>query len=75
LSSDTDPIILRCVGLTLARLATEPPNATKIIHELGIAALVTIAVKYPTVPGIAQPVAKAFQVPPVSRSRSASNMP
>ena len=62
LSSDTDPIILRCVGLTLSRLAAEPANATRIIHELGIAALCNIAVKFPTIPGISQPVATAFQV-------------
>jgi len=61
-SSDADPIILRCIGLTLSRLSTEPVNSTRIIHELGIAALCNIAVKFPTVPGISQPVSTAFQL-------------
>ena len=62
LSSDPDPIILRCIGLTISRLSTEPSNSSRIIHELGIAALCNIAVKYPTIPGISQPVATAFQL-------------
>lgn len=62
LSSDQDPIILRCIGLTLSRLAMEPTNCQRIIHEGGIAALCNIAVKYPTIPGITQPVASAFQL-------------
>ncbi|KAJ1422636.1 armadillo-type protein [Ochromonadaceae sp. CCMP2298] len=62
LSSDQDPIILRCIGLTLSRLAMEPTNCQKIIHESGVAALGSIAVKYPTIPGISQPVASAFQL-------------
>jgi hypothetical protein len=62
LSSDPDPIILRCIGLSIARLSTEPSNSSRIIHELGIAALCNIAVKYPTIPGISQPVATAFQL-------------
>jgi hypothetical protein len=62
LSSDQDPIILRCIGLTLSRLAMEPTNCQKIIHESGVAALGGIAVKYPTIPGISQPVASAFQL-------------
>lgn len=61
LSSDQDPIILRCIGLTLSRLATEHSNCQRIIHEGGIAALCNIAVKYPSIPGITQPVASAFQ--------------
>ena len=61
-SSDADPIILRCIGLTLSRLSTEPVNSTRIIHELGIAALCNIAVKFPTVPGISHPVSTAFQL-------------
>jgi hypothetical protein len=62
LSSDQDPIILRCVGLTLSRLATEASNCQRIIKENGISALCNIAVKYPTIPGITQPVAAAFQL-------------
>eukprot|EP01038_Epipyxis_sp_PR26KG_P013506 gene13506-18121_t len=62
LSSDQDPIILRCVGLTLSRLAMEPSNCQKIIAESGITALCNIAVKYPTIPGISQPVSSAFQL-------------
>jgi len=62
LSSDQDPIILRCIGLTLSRLAMEPTNCYRIIQESGIAALCNIAVKYPTIPGISQPVASAFQL-------------
>jgi hypothetical protein len=62
LSSDQDPIILRCIGLTLSRLSMEPTNCQRIIHEGGIAALCNIAVKYPTIPGITQPVASAFQL-------------
>lgn len=62
LSSDQDPIILRCIGLTLSRLAMEPVNCQRIIQESGIAALCNIAVKYPTIPGISQPVASAFQL-------------
>ena len=62
LSSDPDPVILRCIGLAISRLSTEPSNSLRIIHELGIAALCNIAVKYPTIPGISQPVATAFQL-------------
>ena len=62
LSSDSDPIILRCIGLTLSRLAIDHNNSTRIIHELGIAALCNIAVKFPTVAGISQPVSTAFQL-------------
>lgn len=62
LSSDQDPIILRCVGLALSRLATEASNCQRIIKENGITALCNIAVKYPTIPGITQPVAAAFQL-------------
>jgi hypothetical protein len=62
LSSDSDPVILRCIGLTISRLSTEPSNSSRIIHELGIAALCNIAVKYPTMPGISRPVATAFQL-------------
>ena len=95
LSADTDPIILRCVSLTLSRshhvrsyprthplillsptsypskpllhtpisrLSAEPANAVRIIHELGISALCNIAIKCPSVPGISQPVATAFQL-------------
>lgn len=62
LSSDQDPIILRCIGLTLSRLAIEPANCARIINESGITALCNIAVKYPTIPGISQPVAAAFQL-------------
>jgi hypothetical protein len=62
LSSDPDPVILRCIGLTISRLSTEPSNSSRIIHELGIAALCNIAVKYPTMSGISQPVATAFQL-------------
>lgn len=62
LSSDQDPIILRCIGLTLSRLSMESTNCQRIIHEGGIAALCNIAVKYPTIPGITQPVASAFQL-------------
>lgn len=62
LSSDQDPIILRCIGLTLSRLALEPGNCARIISESGINALCNIAVKYPTIPGISQPVAAAFQL-------------
>ena len=62
LSSDQDPIILRCIGLTLSRLSMEPSNIQRIITESGIAALCNIAVKYPTIPGISQPVASAFQL-------------
>ena len=62
LSSGQDPIIQRCIGLTLSRLAMERTNCQKIIHESGVAALGSIAVKYPTIPGISQPVASAFQL-------------
>jgi hypothetical protein len=62
LSSDQDPIILRCIGLTLSRLSMESSNCQKIIHESGVAALGSIAVKYPTIPGISQPVSSAFQL-------------
>lgn len=62
LSHDSDPIILRCVGLTLARLSMEAANCQRIIHEYGITALSKIASKYPAVPGISQPVATAFQM-------------
>lgn len=62
LSSDQDPIILRCIGLTISRLALESTNCQRIIHEGGIVALCNIAVKYPTIPGITQPVASAFQL-------------
>lgn len=62
LSSDQDPVILRCIGLTLSRLASEPGNSNRIINENGIAALCNIAVKYPTIPGISQPAAMAFQM-------------
>lgn len=40
----------------------EPSNVQRIIFESGIAALCNIAVKYPTIPGISQPVASAFQL-------------
>ena len=62
LSSDQDPIILRSIGLTLSRLATESVNIGRIIHENGITALCNIGIKYPTIPGISQPVAIAFQL-------------
>jgi hypothetical protein len=62
LSSDQDPIILRCIGLTLSRLALEASNGPRIINDGGIMALCNIAVKYPTIPGISQPVAVAFQL-------------
>ena len=62
LSADTDPIILRCIGLTISRLSAEPANSHRIIHELGIAALCNIAVKFPTIPGITQPIATSFQL-------------
>lgn len=62
LSSDQDPIILRCIGLTLSRLALEASNSQRIINDGGIMALCNIAVKYPTIPGISQPVAVAFQL-------------
>eukprot|EP00981_Chlorochromonas_danica_P001531 scaffold334_cov173-Ochromonas_danica.AAC.7 len=62
LSSDQDPIILRCIGLTLSRLAMESSNCQRIIHEGGIVALCNIAMKYPSIPGITQPVASAFQL-------------
>jgi hypothetical protein len=62
LSSDQDPIILRCIGLALSRLALESVNSTRVISDGGIMALCNIAVKYPTVPGISQPAAVAFQL-------------
>lgn len=62
LSSDKDPIILRCVGLTLARLSTESANCVRIIQEFGVNALCNIAMKFPTVAGISQPVSTAFQL-------------
>ena len=62
LSSDNDPIILRCIGLTMARLALEPGNAAKIITDGGIMALCNITVKFPTIPGISQPASAAFQL-------------
>jgi hypothetical protein len=40
----------------------EQVNCTRIIQESGITALCNIAVKYPTIPGISQPVAAAFQL-------------
>jgi hypothetical protein len=62
LSSDQDPIILRCIGLTLSRLALESVNCHRIINDGGIMALCNIAVKFPTIPGISQPAAVAFQL-------------
>lgn len=62
LSSDQDPIILRCIGLTLSRLALESVNCLRIINDGGIMALCNIAVKFPTIPGISQPAAVAFQL-------------
>jgi len=62
LSSDKDPIILRCVGLTLARLSTEPANSSRIVQEYGVAALINIAMKFSSVPGISQPVSTALQL-------------
>ncbi len=62
LSSDQDPIILRCIGLTLARLALEAQNCPKIITDGGIMALCNIAVKFPGIPGISQPTSSAFQL-------------
>lgn len=62
LSSDQDPIVLRCIGITLARLAQEEANCTRMINEGGISALYSIAIKYPTVPGISQTVATAMQL-------------
>jgi hypothetical protein len=62
LSSDKDPIILRCVGLTLARLSTEPVNATRIVQEYGVAAIINIAMKSSDVAGISQPISTALQL-------------
>ena len=62
LSSDKDPIILRCVGLTLARLSTEAVNSTRIVQEYGVSALCNIAMKFSSVPGISQPVSTALQL-------------
>lgn len=62
LSSDQDPIILRCIGLALSRLALEPGNSSRVITDGGIMALCNIAVKYPTIPGISQPTVVAFQL-------------
>ena len=62
LSSDKDPIILRCVGLTLARLSTESANSTRIVQEYGVAALINIAMKFSAVTGISQPVSTALQL-------------
>ena len=62
LSSDQDPIILRCISLTLARLALEAQNCLKIITDGGIMALCNIAVKFPGIPGISQPTSSAFQL-------------
>ncbi len=62
LSSDKDPIILRCVGLTLARLSTEPVNSARIVQEYGVSALCNIAMKFSSVPGISQPVSTALQL-------------
>ena len=62
LSHDADPIILRCVGLTLARLSMEAQNCPRIIQEYGVTALSNIATKFPTISGISQPVATAFQM-------------
>eukprot|EP00605_Chrysophyceae_sp_TOSAG23-4_P001937 GSChrysophyteH1.ASY1.ANO1.2147.1 assembled CDS len=56
LSSDKDPIILRCVGLTLARLSTEPANSSRIVQEYGVAALINIAMKF------SSPVSTALQL-------------
>ena len=62
LSSDQDPVILRCIGLTMSRISLEASNTSRIVSESGITALCNIAVKYPTIPGIAQPVAVALQL-------------
>jgi hypothetical protein len=62
LSSDQDPIILRCIGLAMSRLALESANSTRVISDGGIMALCNIAVKYPTIPGISQPAAVGFQL-------------
>lgn len=62
LSSDQDPIVLRCIGITLARLAQEETNCARMINEGGISALCNIAIKYPIVPGISQTVASAMQL-------------
>jgi hypothetical protein len=62
LSSDQDPIVLRCIGITLARLSQEEANWSRIITDGGINALCNVSVKYPTVPGISQTVATAMQL-------------
>lgn len=69
LSSDQDPVILRAIGLTISRLSLDPANSGRIIYESGITALCNIGVKYPTIPGISQPIAMAFQL--LSSSASA----
>ena len=56
----------------LSRLSAEPANAVRIIHELGISALCNIAIKCPSVPGISQPVATAFQLLSATEAKSES---
>jgi hypothetical protein len=50
------------MGLALSRLALEPVNSSRIISDGGVMALCNIAVKYPTILGISQPAAVAFQL-------------
>ncbi len=62
LSSDQDPIILRCIALALSHLTLDPNNGPRIIADGGITALCNIAIKYPNIAGISQPVTEAFQL-------------
>jgi hypothetical protein len=62
LSSDNDPVILRCIGVALSRLALDPSNCTRIVNDGGTMALCNIAVKYASVPVISLPTAQAFHL-------------
>ena len=62
LSTDQDPIILRCIGVTLTRLASEVQSCSRIVTDGGTMSLLNIAIKFPNVPGITQPCSAAFRL-------------
>ena len=62
LSSDNDPVILRCIAVALSRLALDSTNCIRIVNDGGTMALCNIAVKFPTVAVISYPTALAFEL-------------
>jgi hypothetical protein len=60
LSADNDPVILRCIAVSLSRLSLDPANCTRIVNDGGTMALCNIAVKFAAVPVISLPTALAF---------------